>query len=233
MALTRSPEHAPGGRGETALARELAGDSAAVRRDNAEAFSCWAEALEILTDLGKAADAARVASKLASAEEASGLTEQACIHYAQAADFYKLAGDAHRVPMRLNNLAMLRRAGGELEEAAVLLRRALDEASKCHGRAHAETALIAANLGAVLFECGDLLGAEQHHMQAMGIREGLFGPTHPEVGLSLGHIAVIHQARGDLKRAQSFYAAALQILDQFPRLHQNERAVLRENLEGL
>lgn len=233
MALLQSADHSAGGRSETALSRELAGDNAAGRHDYSEALSCWAEALEILTDLGKAADAARVASKMAPAEEAAGMIEQACTHYAQAADFYKLAGDAHRVPMRLNNLAMLRKSCGETEEASVLLRRALEEASKCHGRAHAETALIAANLGAVLFECGDLLGAEQHHMQAMGIREILFGPTHPEVGLSLGHLAVIHQTRGDLERAKSFYTASLQILDQFPRLHQSERDVLRANLQSL
>ena len=82
-------------------------------------------------------------------------------------------------------------------------------------------------------QLANLLGAEQHHMQAMGIREQLFGPAHPEVGLSLGHLAVIHQARGDLERAQSFYTAALQILEQFPRLHENEREILRRNLEGL
>ena len=212
---------------------EVAGDKASSRGDEREALSCWAEALEILSSRARSAEAARVASKMAMAEENLGESESACVHYAQAADLYKLAGDLHRVPMCLNNLAMLRKLSGELEEASVLLGRALDEASRCHGSVHGETALIATNLGAVLCECGDLLGAEQRHMHALGIREQLFGPNHPEVGLSLGHLAVIHQMHGDHERARSFYTAALEILDQFPRLHETERTILRQNLESL
>jgi tetratricopeptide (TPR) repeat protein len=220
-------------RDEAALSMEVAGDTASARGDEREALSCWAEALEILASRARSADAARVASKLAMTEESLGQAEAACAHYVQAADLYKIAGDQHRVPMCLNNLAMLRKLSGELEEAAVLLGRALDEASRCHGSVHGETALIATNLGAVLCECGDLLGAEQRHMQALGIREQLFGPAHPEVGLSLGHLGVIHQMRGDTDRARSFYSAALAILEEFPQLHEAERSILRENLEGL
>ena len=212
---------------------EVAGDKASARGDEREALSCWAEALEILTGRARSAEAARVASKMAMTEENLGESESACVHYAQAADLYKLGGDKHRVPMCLNNLAMLRKLSGELEEAAVLLGRALDEASRCHGAVHGETALIATNLGAVLCECGDLLGAEQRHMQALGIREQLFGPNHPEVGLSLGHLAVIHQMHGDNDRARTFYTSALAILEEFPQLHRAERAILRENLESL
>lgn len=220
-------------RDKSALSMEVAGDEASARGDGREALSCWAEALEILASRARSADAARVASKLAMTEENLGEVEAACAHYAQAADLYQIAGDQHRVPMCLNNLAMLRKVGGELEEAAVLLGRALEEASRCHGSVHGETALIATNLGAVLCECRDLLGAEQRHMQALGIREQLFGPAHPEVGLSLGHLAVIHQMRGDPERARSFYSSALAILEEFPQLHEAERAILRENLEGL
>jgi tetratricopeptide (TPR) repeat protein len=220
-------------RDRLAVAREVAGDKAVARGDDHEALSCWAEALAILTDRGLSAEAARVASKMAATEESLGEGATACAHYAQAADLYKLAGDTHRVPMCLNNLAMLHKLAGDVEEAAVLLQRALEEASRCHGSAHGETALIATNLGAVLCECGDLLGAEQHHLQALRIREQLFGPTHPEVGLSLGHLAVIHQVRGDTARARGFYQSALAILEEFPELHQAERSILRENLEGL
>jgi tetratricopeptide (TPR) repeat protein len=230
-ASPESPEFVA--RDKAALSLELAGDRASARDDDREALSCWADALDILTSRARSAEAARVASKMAMSEENLGESESACAHYAQAADLYKLAGDKHRVPMCLNNLAMLRKLSGELEEAAVVLRRALDEASQCHGAVHGETALIATNLGAVLCECGDLLGAEQHHMQALGIREQLFGPNHPEVGLSLGHLGVIHQMHGERDRARGFYTAALEILDQFPQLHEAERSILRENLEGL
>ena len=220
-------------RDKAAVSMEVAGDKASARGEDREALSCWSEALEILTSRARSAEAARVASKMAMTEENLGESESACAHYAQAADLYKLAGDKHRVPMCLNNLAMQRKLSGELEEAAVLLGRALDEASRCHGAVHGETALIATNLGAVLCECGDLLGAEQRHMQALGIREQLFGPAHPEVGLSLGHLGVIQQMRGDTARARSFYTSALAILAEFPQLHQAERAILQENLQGL
>lgn len=215
-----------------ALSVELAGDRASSRGHEREALACWGEALGML-GAAEAAAAARVNSKMAMAEENLGEAEAACAHYAEAAECYKRAHDKHRVPMCLNNLAMLRKISGQLQEAAAVLCRALHEASQCHGTVHVETALIATNLGAVLCEQGDLLGAEQRHMQALGIREQLFGPSHPEVGLSLGHLAVIHQMRGDHERARSFYLSALSILGEFPRLHEAERAILRENLEGL
>ena len=220
-------------RDHASLSLEVAGDKAASRGDDREALSCWAESLGILTDRAKSADAARVASKMAMTEENLGDAQDACAHYAQAADLYQLAGEKPRVPMCLNNLAMLQKLSGDLEEAAVLLSRVLDEASLCHGSLHEETALIATNLGAVLCQSGDLLGAEQCHIQALGIREQLFGPTHPEVGLSLGHLGVLHQLRGDYDGAHRFYCSALAILDEFPRLHEAERAILRENMAGL
>lgn len=215
------------------MSLEIDGDAALSAGDAARARQCWLGALDQLRGPGHPRDAARVASKLAALEEQLGDVDQACVHYAQAADFYKLAGKAHRVPMCLNNLAMLRKSAGDLGEAAATLKRALEEASRCHGAVDAETALIATNLGAVLCECGDLAGAEQRHLQALGIRELLFGATHPEVGLSLGHLGVIWQMQGDDAKARSFYSAALAILDEYPELHRAEREILRENLAGL
>ena len=233
MASASSPDDPVTGREEKAFSMEVAGDSALARDDLSEALSCWKEALDILASHGSCDAAARVASKLAMTEEGLGETEDACLHYRKAADCYEEAGETRRVPMCLNNLAMLHKMSGDLEEASVLLDRALMLAARCHGPVHGETALIATNLGAVLCERGDLLGAEQRHMQALGIREQLFGATHPEVGLSLGHLGVIHQLRGDDKRARSFYSAALAILQEFPGLHDAERAVLQENLDEL
>lgn len=233
MAPAPPPDDSVTGREEKAFSMEVAGDAACAREDYPEAVSYWKEALDILTSRRLFDAAARVASKLAMTEETLGESATACEHYRQAADCYEEAGEIRRVPMCLNNLAMLHKISGELEEAAVLLGRALDLAARCHGPVHGETALIATNLGAVLCERGDLLGAEQRHMQALTIREQLFGATHPDVGLSLGHLGVIHQLRGDDERARCFYSSALAILGEFPGLHDAERAVLQENLDEL
>ena len=221
------------GRDELAVTRERCGDEAAARADHAEALSCWAESLAIRQERGDGAATARVATKMAGVEESLGRADEACAHYAQAADAHQLAGEKHRVPMCLNNLAMLRKLAGDLEEAAELLRRALAQCARCHGENHQETALIASNLGAVLAECGDLLGAVQAHMEALRIREGRYGPTHPEVGLSLGHLAVAHQLGGDEEKARRHYEAALSILGEYPGVHTAERAVLQANLDEL
>ena len=220
-------------RDELAVTREACGDEAAARGDQAEALSCWEESLAILQDRGNCAGAARVATKMAAIEESLGRADEACAHYAQAADAHMLAGELHRVPMCLNNLAMLRKIAGQTEESAEILRRALSYCARCHGENHPETALIASNLGAVLSECGDLLGAVQAHMEALRIREGRYGPTHPEVGLSLGHLAVAHQLGGDEAAARRHYGAALAILGEFPGLHTAEREVLQANLDEL
>ena len=233
------PHHAPphdgDGRspngGGTAL--EVAGDEASSSGHTARALECWSEALSAFGEEGQPAEAARVASKMAATEESLGEAEDAGVHYEQAVECFRRAGKMHRVPMCLNNLAMLRKLSGRLDEAAELLGDAIEEALHCHGTIHGETALLASNLGAVLCECGDLLGAEQWHMQALSVREQLFGATHPEVGLSLGHLAVIYQMRGDIERARCFYSSALAILDEFPGLHEAERTILRQNLEEL
>lgn len=211
----------------------MAADTAAAAEDFPAALTGWSEALAGYRANGSTSDAGRVASKIAVCEENCGRPEQAAVHYRQAVDLYRTAGEVHRVPMCLNNLAMLRKLSGEINEADVLLEEALKSAFACHGQDHHETALIAANLGAVMCEMGDLLAAEQHHLQALRIREHMYGPTHPEVGLSLGHLAVIHQIRGDLDRARSFYRSSLSILDEFPGLHEGERMILRANLREI
>lgn len=216
-----------------AVAREVLGDEAAAGPDPSAALAAWNEALTAYLAAGASTEAARVALKLASCEENGGLPDQAALHYRQAADCYRAAGEVHRVPMCLNNLAMLRKLTGDMDAASELLVEALETALACHGHDHQETALIAANLGSIMCERGDLLAAEQHHIQALRIREQMFGPTHPEVGLSLGHLAVIHHIRGDLKRARSFYHSSLAILDEFPSLHEGERMILRANLQEL
>ena len=220
-------------RDELAVVRETCGDEASARGDLTEALSCWEESLAILQERGVNGAAARVATKMAAAEELLGHAEDACAHYAQAADAHLLAGEIHRVPMCLNNLAMLRKVSGQLGESTELLRRALAQCERCHGDRHKETALISSNLGAVLAESGDVLGAVQAHMEALRIREGLYGPTHPEVGLSLGHLAVAHQLAGDEDKARRHYEGALAILGEFPGVHSAEREVLQANLDEL
>lgn len=220
-------------RGEKALQLEIAGDNAASKKDSREALSCWGEALKIFSERVMNAPAARVASKIATMEESLGEVEGACAHYEEAVEFYRKAADIQHVPMCLNNLAMLRKQSGDLEESAVLLGRALSEAARYNGDLQTEMALIATNLGAVLCECGDLLGAEKRHMEALGILEQLYGTTHPEIGLSLGHLAVIYHMRGEDRKAKSFYTSALAILDEFPGLHEAEREVLQRNLDEL
>lgn len=220
-------------RDELAMMREMEGDAAASRGDRVEALSCWGEALVILQERQRAAEVARVATKMAAAEESLGQAEEAGLHYELAADAYVRAGETEQAPMCLNNLAMLRKLSGASGEAAKILRRALNMGARLHGDNHREMALIASNLGAVLAECGDFPGAIQAHMEALGVREYLYGPAHPEVGLSLGHLAVAYQLTGEVDKARRHYEAALAILGEFPGVHSAEREVLQANLAEL
>lgn len=189
--------------------------------------------MELFVEAASTPNAARVATKLAMFEELAGKTAEARLHYAQAVDWYRASGDRAHIPMCLNNLGMLHKSAGHLEEARALFHEGLDEAIALHGPNHPEVALLASNLGVALTELGDLGGAEQRHMQALGIREALYGANHPDVALSMGNLAVVYHMRGDLRKAAAFYEGAIEILEKFPGINPAEKAILKQNRASL
>ncbi|MEL6179654.1 MAG: tetratricopeptide repeat protein, partial [Myxococcota bacterium] len=101
----------------------------------------------------------------------------------------------------------LRRQRGQLDEALVDLRQALDLARQCGDRSTEGS--VVANLGIAAHERGLLDEAQQLHAEARAIWAEL-GDRRRE-GRALGSLAILHQEQGRLDEAERCYQQALLI----------------------
>jgi len=102
---------------------------------------------------------------------------------------------------RLNNLADLLRAQGDLAGARPLYERALKIDEAAYGPEHSEVATDLNNLAALLRTQGDLAAARPLSERALAIKEKALGPEHRSTATSLNNLALLLQAQGDLAGA--------------------------------
>ncbi len=67
------------------------------------------------------------------------------------------------------------------------------------------------NLGLVLHEQGNYLGAKGYYERALAVWEQTLGPEHAEVATALHNLAEIYQQEGELEQAEAYYLRALAI----------------------
>jgi serine/threonine protein kinase/Tfp pilus assembly protein PilF len=174
-------------------------------------------------------DISSVLSDLATVYTAEQQWELAKETYQRALDIdRRVLGDDHpRVPMRLNNLAIVAQNMGDLRQADALYREAIRRNEQIYGERHPETATSKGNYGSLLQREGRLAEADPMLRSALEARLSLYGPGHFMVGYSRVSLAILLHDKGDLPGAESQFRQALEVYDKsLPPNHQYRAAAL-------
>lgn len=122
-------------------------------------------------------------------------------------------GDSVEMGSALINLAAVFRREGQVEQAEILLRRALEHRRRNLGPEHPLTAVVLARLGALLAEhLGRPVEAEESFRQALAIQTAVLGEDHPARAETLVGLASLHAHLGRDDRAEDYYREILRIL---------------------
>ncbi|MDT0630934.1 tetratricopeptide repeat protein [Rubrivirga sp. S365] len=119
-----------------------------------------------------------------------------------------LGAEAPEVYASVSALATLHHVAGRPAQAAPLFRRAIEGRRRALG-AHILTAQSLSDYGAALADLGDVGGAAAAHREALAVRRGLLGRSHPHVAQSLSHLGWALQTQGRYADAEPLYREAL------------------------
>ena len=111
----------------------------------------------------------------------------------------------------LNNIALVLKSQGQLEEALEMHRQALDIRKRALGEDHPDTAGSVNNIASVFGEQGRFDEALEVHQQALDIRKRALGEGHPDVAQSLNNIASVWNMQGRLDEAFHNFRQAVDI----------------------
>ena len=175
-----------------------------------------------------------VHDQLGNSERASELWQQA-IHYFETAEPPALLDIASMA----NNIAYLKKAGGDVEGAEAHFLRALEILHRELGPDHEETASVSNNIGALYQWAGYYEQAREMHLMALDARRKLFGENHHDTAQSHNNLALALLATGDKAWAQrhfeksiaGFKDLGIEYVDDLAAVAENYCAFLRE--EGL
>ncbi len=103
-----------------------------------------------------------------------------------------------------NFLALVLERKGDYQEAAELLRQALEISRRTQGTDGPDYVVALHNLAGTLIDAGDLSGAETMERQSLDIRRRILGEWHPEVYYSLNNLGWILLQKGEWQTAELF-----------------------------
>jgi len=124
-----------------------------------------------------------------------------------------------------NNLAVMLRGVGRLDEAEALHREALELRRREFGDRHPLVAESLNNLAAVLIDRAAYDDAEARLREALAIRREVLGPSDPLVAQTTANIASVVYGTGDLTRAVNLYEQTLELYDRLAAGGEAEQAL--------
>lgn len=140
-------------------------------------------------------------------------------------------GDDLVVAASLVNLAVVRRARGDTDEALALQRDALAIREKTLGPDQADVATSLNNIAGLYAARDDYAAAEPLLVRALAIREKALGNDHRLTAQSLNNLALLYAARGRHGDAEPLYRRALATFEK--RDNCRDLAVALENFAAL
>jgi tetratricopeptide (TPR) repeat protein len=114
----------------------------------------------------------------------------------------------------LSRVGIYLRGRAELQQARLLLRRALAIREAAFGPDHPDVAMSLNNLGHVRYDVGDVTGAKADFERALAIQEAVYGSDNPSVAVSLDKLGLVLHNVGDLHGAKAIYERALHIREK-------------------
>ena len=111
-----------------------------------------------------------------------------------------------------NYLALAVETRGDYEQAAQLLREAVDMDRRAEGADSPDFANSLHNLAGAEMRAGDILGAEAAEREDLALRRKILGNDHPDLGYSLNNLGWILLQTGELKEAESLLAEQLSLV---------------------
>ncbi len=142
----------------------------------------------------------------------------------------RLGPNHRRVAVALNNLGQLLQATNHLEQAELLMKRALEIDVASFGPHHPKVATRLNNLAHLLQETRRLSEAEPFYRRALEIDELTYGPWHPDVATDLNNLASLLKATNRLEEAEPLMWRALEIDERSYGLQHPKVAISLNNL---
>jgi serine/threonine protein kinase/tetratricopeptide (TPR) repeat protein len=116
----------------------------------------------------------------------------------------KLTGkDRAFVAMLYNDLGDVAYRSGDLNEAELMDRAAIDEYRRLPEGTYVEMAATLSNLGAVLIKKGSYSQAEPFVREGLDLRRKMLGNAHPDTAMSLFRLSDLLYKKGDFQAAES------------------------------
>ncbi len=160
---------------------------------------------------GDGMNLAKTLTALGTTLDASGAPDEALAVYREALAIYeRRVGPEHpNVAIVLNNVAIVHRHAGRLNEAEKALERSLAIRERALRPGHPLIAQSRTNLGNVLERAGQVDEAIAHYEAALATYRESFGEDDMRYADALYNLGVVHQTSGRLERALEYYRDAL------------------------
>ena len=173
----------------------------------------------------------RLYAGLGAVYDATGRFDEAEESWRRAADYFKNADPPAwlDVAAMWNNLAFLRRAVEDLEQAETYFLKALEIVHRELGPKHEETALLYNNLGACYQAGGYYEQAREMHLMALEARRERLGELHPDTAQSHNNLALTLEMTGDHKEAVGHFERALKGFEAAGEEYKEDLAAVAAN----
>lgn len=128
-----------------------------------------------------------------------------------------------------NNVAYLRKAEGDMDNAETYFLKALEIFHGTLGSRHEKTSAVANNLGALYQTAGFPEQARDMHLLALDARREQFGDAHPDTAQSHNNLALAMADTGERVWARRHFEHAIRGLRELGRAYQDEFEAVAAN----